>query len=246
MKTPTRQKVRKTCLLIFFLIFPMTMNYYSPYLSTTGVAKGILSGSFLFWAIYMVAALFLGRAGCGWICPLAGLQEPWEWAAHKPLKKIRFLHWFKYLVWGLWIAGIAFGFTQHTGTFKVEPFYLTENVVSWDSLRGNFIYYAMFGLVLLFTVPLGKRGFCKYGCFFAPMNMLGTKIRNSFGIRPSLQLKASPDDCNECGRCDKACTMSLNVTEMAKSGDMTEIECILCGECVDTCPKKALRFSWHR
>jgi NAD-dependent dihydropyrimidine dehydrogenase PreA subunit len=36
--------------------------------------------------------------------------------------------------------------------------------------------------------------------------------------------------------------MSLDVHQMVQAGQMKHNECILCGTCVDTCPKGAIRF----
>ena len=40
--------------------------------------------------------------------------------------------------------------------------------------------------------------------------------------------------------------MSLDVPAMVASGDMYNQECILCGNCADTCGRKVMRFAWHR
>ncbi len=40
--------------------------------------------------------------------------------------------------------------------------------------------------------------------------------------------------------------MSLDVKEMVQKENMKNAECILCGECVDTCPKKAIGYSMKR
>jgi NAD-dependent dihydropyrimidine dehydrogenase PreA subunit len=43
------------------------------------------------------------------------------------------------------------------------------------------------------------------------------------------------------------CTMSLPVDEMVARGDMRNDECILCGSCADSCPRKVIRlgvFPW--
>jgi len=41
--------------------------------------------------------------------------------------------------------------------------------------------------------------------------------------------------------CNKKCPMGLNVNKMVKKGNMENPECILCFNCVDICPKKAIR-----
>lgn len=38
--------------------------------------------------------------------------------------------------------------------------------------------------------------------------------------------------------------MSLNVEEMVKNNCMQDTECILCGSCVDICPKNGIRLAW--
>lgn len=38
--------------------------------------------------------------------------------------------------------------------------------------------------------------------------------------------------------------MSLPVSEMVRKGSMTNIDCILCGECADGCAGKALSFGF--
>ena len=44
-----------------------------------------------------------------------------------------------------------------------------------------------------------------------------------------------PSRCIDCGRCDKACMMNVNV---ATSHVVTSAECISCNECVNACPVK--------
>ena len=57
----TRQRLRKTVLVVSAALLPITLNYFSPYLMTSGAAAGILTGSFVVWVAWSVAAL-LSRA----------------------------------------------------------------------------------------------------------------------------------------------------------------------------------------
>lgn len=70
-----RQRVRKAIIIISFLLFPITLYYFSPYIIIDGLAKGILSGSFIVFAILLIGSIFFGRIFCGWICPAGGLGE---------------------------------------------------------------------------------------------------------------------------------------------------------------------------
>ncbi len=62
---PTRQRIRKGIVLFSFLIFPVTMNFLSPYVIIDGAMNGILNGSAVMFGLMFVSALFLGRAWCG-------------------------------------------------------------------------------------------------------------------------------------------------------------------------------------
>jgi len=67
-----RQKIRLTLLFLILITFPITLNYFSVFLIIQASSEGIIAFSFLFWSAFTVTALFLGRAGCGYICPLGG------------------------------------------------------------------------------------------------------------------------------------------------------------------------------
>jgi ferredoxin len=38
--------------------------------------------------------------------------------------------------------------------------------------------------------------------------------------------------------------MSLEVQEMVEKGRMENSECVLCGQCVDSCPQGVIRYSF--
>jgi len=63
---------------------------------------------------------------------------------------------------------------------------------------------------------------------------------------PQLKIKAESDMCTQCGVCDRKCPMGLDVKSIAAKGVLTSGECILCGSCVDNCPKNVLRYSFCR
>jgi len=71
----TRQRIRQTLLLGSLLLFPVTMNYFSPYIVIDGAARGILTASLLVFGVQFISALFFGRLFCGWVCPAGALQD---------------------------------------------------------------------------------------------------------------------------------------------------------------------------
>ncbi|MBN2554127.1 MAG: 4Fe-4S binding protein [Spirochaetales bacterium] len=74
-KTKRRQRARNGVLLVFFILFPVVLNYLSPFLSVHGASRGIISGSLLLFGVLFLTSLLLGRAYCGWVCPGGATQE---------------------------------------------------------------------------------------------------------------------------------------------------------------------------
>lgn len=101
-----RQKIRKTLLLISFLLFPVTIFYFSPYLIIEAASEHIMNGSFIVFASMFVLSMFLGRVWCGYFCPAGGLQESVFRIKDTPAK----LGWrdkIKYVIWIIWMAAIC-------------------------------------------------------------------------------------------------------------------------------------------
>ena len=67
--------MRRVILLISFIVFPITMNCFSPYLVVDAAFHGILNGSLVVFASMFVGSLVLGRPWCGWGCPAARSME---------------------------------------------------------------------------------------------------------------------------------------------------------------------------
>ena len=57
-----RQQIRRMILLISFMLFPVTMWYFSPYLNIVAMAQHVLNGSFWVFLAMLVLSMFCGRA----------------------------------------------------------------------------------------------------------------------------------------------------------------------------------------
>lgn len=233
-----RQKIRSFLLLLSFLLFPITLFYFSPYLIIQGGAAGIITGSFLTFAVLFFFSLFFGRVFCGWLCPAGGLQECCFTVTDKPIKNKK-INRLKYVIWILWLLGIAAAFFSAGGIHSIDFFYMTDHGISASSLPGLVIYFGIISLVTVLALTLGKRGMCHSICWMAPFMVLGVKVKDRLHL-PSLHLRPAPDKCVSCRLCTKKCPMSLEVHTMVAAGNMKNTECILCGECADSCPKKAI------
>ena len=245
---PGRQRVRKALLFISFLLFPVTLYYFSPMIILQGASEGIITGSFLVFGLMFLSSLFVGRLWCGWACPAGGLQEFGAPINNRPAPGGKF-NWIKWAIWIPWLGGIAALAIGAGGYRAVEPFYqLQGGVTMAQPLEPGappwfFIYYIIVVLFLGLALIFGRRASCHSICWMAPFMILGRKLRN-LGRWPALRLVAEPDKCKDCLVCTRGCPMSLDVHQMVQKGDMEDSECILCGTCVDGCSKDAIRFSF--
>jgi polyferredoxin len=244
---PARQRLRRALLLLSFVAFPLTMNYMSPYLSIEGTYSGVLTGAVVSFGTLFLGSLFLGRLWCGWLCPMAGLQEFASPVNDQAVgRRVRFVKWF---IWGPWFSAIVFGAASVGGFRVVDLFYGTQGGISvaGSADRPIFIAYIIyFAVIALFggiTIAMGRRAGCHALCWMSPFMIIGRWIRDRFAW-PSLRLAADGSACRACGKCTKACPMGLDVQALAQSPSMEEAECVLCGSCVDACPHATLRYSF--
>jgi ferredoxin-type protein NapH len=245
---PLRQRVRKALVIVTFLLFPIIMNFFSPYVIIDGAMNGIVNGSLVMFGLMFISSLFLGRAWCGWVCPGGGIQEIVEPVNSKPVRGRR-VDWIKWLIWIPWITLIVWLIIRAGGYRTVDLLLDTQNGISVAGsadrpiLFAYIIYYLVIGLFAGLAILVGRRAGCHTICWMAPFMMIGHWIRNRFGW-PSLRLKANPFACADCKKCTTNCPMSLDVNAMVQLGKMENSECILCGTCVDNCSKKVIRYSF--
>ena len=245
MTTPTRrQSIRKTVLIVSFLLFPITFYYLSPYLIIQAIAEGIMAGSFIVFIAMTIGSIFFGRLFCGWICPAAGLQEIATLANNKR-NKGKWRKWIKYMIWAPWVGIIVALGIQAGGVNKVDFLYQTWNGISVSEPGGYIIYYAVLIIILVAALIGGRRSFCHSLCWMAPFMQLGNLLSRVLHI-PGLKLTAKTENCISCKQCTNKCVMSLEVMELVKKGKIDSLDCSLCGECVDICPKHVIQYSFTK
>jgi ferredoxin-type protein NapH len=240
---PRRQPIRLALIIASFLLFPITLNYFSPAMIIMAASAGVLSGSACVFLAQFVSALFFGRSFCGWICPGAGLQEACLAAQPKAVNGAR-CDWIKYAIFVPWVGLIVY-FLATRGLRSADFFFMMESPVSVDEPSRYPIYLTVIGLIFVLSLSVGRRAFCHTGCWMSPFMVLGTLVQRRLRI-PSLHLRPAPDKCVHCRDCNGSCPMSLDVTSMVARGDMFSTECVLCGTCVDTCRQHAIRYSFGR
>jgi ferredoxin-type protein NapH len=245
---PLRQRIRKALIIMAFLSFPITMNFFSPYVIIDGASQGVINGSLVVFLLMFLLSLFLGRLWCGWVCPAAGLQEMVEPVNPKAVNG-RKINWIKWVIWIPWVSIIVWIAVRAGGYRFINLLLDTQNGISvaGDAERpimfAYIIYYGVIALIFGLAVFIGRRGFCHTACWMAPFMMIGRWLRNRFPW-PSLRLKANASSCTNCKTCTRNCPMSLDVNAMVQAQKMENSECVLCGMCVDNCNSKSIRYSF--
>lgn len=215
-----------------------------------GVYKKEWKLNFILYPILIIGfvGVLSGRAVCGWACPIGLLQRVTGKVPQKIKKRYPFakklgqhmiepfLRYIKYLLLiGLVVVTpiyIGFMFTDvcpigflvgsvpisvlNPGGFSPNEFFYMALVI--------FILF----LVLIFTIERGWcRYFCPIGAMLAPFNKVS-----------ALRVTVNKDECVHCNLCsNEACPMGIDVPNMDR-----DPECILCGKCIEVCPRKIIKF----
>jgi ferredoxin-type protein NapH len=239
-----RQKVRLLIIFISLLLFPVTLNFFSPYVSIDGAMAGIVSGSVIVFSLQFISGLFFGRAWCAWLCPVAGLSEI-GMTVNKKIPSVRKLTFIRYSIFAVWFSILIASFVIAGGIKGINPLHLTENIISVDEPVKYITYYLVVFIFFGLTVGIGRRAACHGICWMSPF-LVGGYLSGKLLHLPQLRIKSNPPDCTDCKTCSGKCPMSIPVSTQIKSGEVTSLDCILCGQCVDGCPNRVLGYGFRR
>ncbi|MGA3245355.1 MAG: 4Fe-4S binding protein [Bacteroidota bacterium] len=234
------QKIRKPIVISTAILFHLLLIFhlfFSPVIIVAASYKGIINASFIAFVLVLLLSLFLGRAYCSWFCPGCGVQEIMSLFVRKKSKNTKALY-IKYFIFAIWISAIITGYMLH-GFHKID---LTYGMTGVSFTRKIILTLGAVVIIVPLTAVFGQFASCKYICWQAPFMIVGTKIRDYFQLA-GLRLKADTGKCNSCEVCNTKCPMNIEVMENVKNNDMKNIECILCGNCIDSCEHKVIKFT---
>ena len=234
-------KVRTVLGIITLLLFPVIMNFLSPVVSVFGAMDGVITGSLMLFAAMFITGMFFGRAWCGWLCPMSAMGDLCAKVSGKAVN-VNKLRVVRYIIFAVWAAVLIAGFIMAGGVKKADFLFFTESGVSVDMPLKYIMYYLVLAVFIVTNLLVGRRGACHSFCWMAPF-LAGGYAAGKLLKLPQLRIKADAEKCVDCGKCTKACPMSLPVNEALKQGSIDTSDCILCGECVKSCAKDVLRFS---
>ncbi|MBQ9268240.1 MAG: 4Fe-4S binding protein [Oscillospiraceae bacterium] len=186
----------------------------------------------LFFGTTIGFALLLGRFICGFLCPMGLLQD----VAHGIRQKAK-------------VEGVAMTDKMYAALTPVK-WMMVFLLLGLSFLGGNFcnfcpvvavspilagiqtsLYFSGFFMIFVLIGSFFKR---RFFCLICPLGVLLGLLHR---ITP-FRIKKDCTACTECGACYEACPMGIRqiYTEREKT-DVTDMNCILCGECVRKCPE---------
>ncbi len=237
------RKIRCFTLVAAMLLFPVVLYYLSPVLIINAAFSHTVNGSFIVFCLMTLLSIPFGRVFCAYLCPAGGIQECLFRVQDKPAGS-RKLGRLKYVIWAVWLTAVICCYAVN-GITAVDPAYMTFHGISVTDIQSYIIYYGIVTLIVIPSLIGGRRAFCRYICWMAPFMVLGTRLRRALHL-PGLTIKAKPEGCLSCGKCTRACPMSIDVANEMLRGSITGNECIQCGECIHSCPAKLLEYAMIR
>lgn len=239
-----QHRLRDTLSFLSFALFPLTLNFFSPYVSIDGAMAGIVSGSVLVFLLMFLFGLFFGRAWCSYVCPWAAPSTFLRQVNDRKVNRRR-LAVVRFSIFGVWFTFLVLGFVLAGGIRGVDPLRLTERGISVDEPVKYITYYGVLGILLLTTLLVGRRGACHTICWMSPFLQAGTWVGRQLHL-PQYRVVTKPERCIFCRKCDTVCPMSIDVSVAQKEGAIRSYDCILCGNCADVCPKAVLDLRFTR
>lgn len=237
------QKIRKPIVIATALLFHLLLIFhllFSPVIIVSASYKGIINASFIVFIALFFLSLFFGRAYCSWFCPGCGVQEVMSLFVKRKSKNSKAIY-IKYFVFAIWIGAIIIGYFIN-GFQKID---LTYGMTDVSFERKIILTIGAIAIIAPLTAVFGQFASCKYICWLAPFMIIGTKIRDYLKL-PGLRLKPVSQNCRSCNECNNRCPMNIDVMANAKSNHMYNVECILCGNCIDHCKHKVITYSMKK
>ncbi len=237
--------------IIFFVFLPSLFSQafggVKEIVTAIGQRDVLSMSAFVTKLIVLVAVtIIFGRVFCGWACAFGALGD-WIYAISQqiqkkckkrlpgiPEKADYILTKAKYGV----LVGILVLCYMQKGQLITNnsPWTVFSLLTARNISIGAYGIGIAFLLAILVGMAFCERFFCRFLC---PMGAV-------FSLLPQLlifQFKRSRENCiPNCQACKRNCPVKMKLQE----NPMQEGECIKCGRCVLTCPKKNISLGWER
>ena len=183
----------------------------------------------------------LGRAVCGFLCPMGWIQELLDlvptrkmnrFRLDRPLRKLKNLVLAAAVILPFFVARTPFFCKYVCPSGTAAALFLAAD----KTVRGMLGSLFNWKLAVLIVIAVGSlfifRPFCKYLC---PLGALYGCFNRFALYRGGVDESA----CVGCGKCAAVCRMGVDPVKNINSA-----ECIRCGDCAKVCPVKAVSLGF--
>ncbi len=188
----------------------------------------IFSGTMVLFFLTVIVAILFRRGFCGNICPMGALQELIGLITRKkvrvPQKVDKPLRYLKYSI--LVLSVVMAWATASLWMSPFDPWAAFSHISTGGEIFAEFFIGAILLIITIVLSPFINRVFCRYLCPAGALYGIIGKLSPSKVVRDH-------KTCVQCGACNKACPMDIDVQHMEA---VTTAECINCNRCVDVCP----------
>lgn len=192
----------------------------------------ITPSSFILLIAVVILTFVLGRAFCGYICPLGTIQSLLTKLGKKlNIKQVKVnknvdkvLRFAKYVV--LFIVLFT---TYKAGELVIrayDPWAAFMHLSSGAEIFEEFLVGLIILIVIFISSLFIERAWCKYFC------PLGAALALTSPLR-IFKIKRNTSTCVNCKACTRNCPMGLDVHS---EESVSSTECISCGDCITSCP----------
>jgi ferredoxin len=213
---------------------------------------------------FLASFFVLGKAFCGWVCPLGTLQELVQRVGRRfglPLHaldargtgRVRPVKWLILLALVLALPLLTgLGVTPHEFgnpycdicPSRLATTLLTGNTEQLAVNTASPLAFAIgaLGNTLFGFVAVGALAIRQPFCRICPMLALNGAFRH---LSLTRLVKRAHDKCAQCGICAQACPMDIHEIHTRSGRQAFHEDCTLCGRCAEFCPDDdviALKF----
>ncbi len=174
----------------------------------------------------VIVSVFRGRYWCGNFCPRGSFYDN-VLAKFSPQKPVP--AFFRTKVFRIFVLLLIMT------AFSLQMYF------AWGDLGAmGSVFLRVILLTTLLGIVLGVFYHQRTWCAFCPMGSLASWIAEKRRQQPLMV----SDACVSCKLCTRVCPMQLSpYTAKGCASGFDDPDCLKCGKCVTSCPKKALSFS---
>ncbi|MDR2714028.1 MAG: NapH/MauN family ferredoxin-type protein [Coriobacteriales bacterium] len=183
--------------------------------------------------ILLLYALIRGRVFCGWVCPVNFLLEGVDFLRTKLKLQVK-----ERVVPRRIKIYVAAGILLVSALVSIPIFEVFTPIgaisrgIVLGSTTGLGVLIAIVFVELFWGHRVWCRSLCPLGGFYQVLGRVGL-----------INIRMDYDRCTHCGNCSEKCLTDPEILDPVLEGVETTVlagDCMLCGECIDVCPTKAL------